>query len=161
MRLPMLLAAGLVLASLSARADTVPAPDPLPQPNRNWIDDGSNVPGVDREERRDGSRRPREMFRSSGSTLRVRVIDAAGLTRVFPEDEVLVVRSRAQVTLELPPVMSGVEGRLLVIKSAVEAGDTVVVRDTDVGDLTLEPGQSVTLVSCSQLRDWLVISRGP
>ncbi len=158
MRTSLMLAGLMLLGTPWLRADNVPAPDPLPKPNMDWTDGQPRESGLDRDERREG-RRPREGFRSDARGWRVRVLQASGLARVFPEDEVVVIRCPAEVTVELPSVMSGVEGRALVIKSAVDAGGDVVVHETDVGDVVLKPGQSVMLVSSSQLREWLVVSR--
>lgn len=157
MRITFMLVGLLLVTTPGMWADNVPAPDPLPKPNMDWSDGRPGEPDMDRDERRENRRR--DGFRSFSPGWRVRVLQAAGLARIFPEDEVVVIRCPTQVTVELPSVMSGVEGRLLVIKAAVDEAGEVVVRDTDLGEIVLKPGQSVMLVSTSQLREWLVVGR--
>ncbi|MCM8593862.1 hypothetical protein [Accumulibacter sp.] len=72
-------------------------------------------------------------------------------------DQVLVYLNDSAVSAALDEPT--VDGQMLIVKIARDAGPLTLGGRIDLGDLALEKGQSITLIGSTRLREWLVVGR--
>jgi hypothetical protein len=97
-----------------------------------------------------------QLVKISNPRQHVRVVDDPnGNLAPNADDQVIVLLSKP-VTAQLPAA-DAMDGRILVFKSTKA---TTTVQATDLGKISLLPGQWVTVIASAALKQWLVIGRG-
>jgi hypothetical protein len=93
-----------------------------------------------------------------GVVAAVRVVAYDTEAVIKDSDCLLVNSSSVPIGLTLPEVSKSPNGRVLVFKTVVGGAD-FKISGTDLGEVSVEEGKSITVVASKSLNAWLVVGK--